>query len=56
METKDLALTIITILIPPLGVALKTGFSGQFLLNLILTVFGFYIIGLIHGLFVVLKT
>nr|WP_137676573.1 YqaE/Pmp3 family membrane protein [Parerythrobacter lutipelagi] len=42
---------ILTILIPPLGVALKHGFGGTALLNLVLTLLG-YIPGLIHGLYV----
>ena len=42
---------IATILIPPLGVAMKHGIGTTFLVNLILTLI-FYIPGLIHGLYV----
>ncbi|AXK43166.1 MULTISPECIES: YqaE/Pmp3 family membrane protein [Erythrobacter] len=42
---------IATILLPPLGVALKHGLGGTTLLNLVLTLLGF-IPGLIHGLYV----
>lgn len=42
---------ILTIIIPPLGVAMKHGLSGTTLLNLVLTLLGF-IPGLIHGLYV----
>ena len=42
---------IATILLPPLGVALKHGVGGTTLLNLVLTLLGF-IPGLIHGLYV----
>ncbi len=55
MEAKDLLIVIATIFVPPLGVGLKVGFSGHFWLNLLLTIFGFYILGIIHGLYVVLK-
>ena len=42
---------IATVLIPPLGVALKHGLGGTFLINLILTLI-LYVAGLIHGLYV----
>ena len=42
---------ILTILIPPLGVAIKHGIGKDFIINLILTLI-FYIPGLIHGLYV----
>ena len=42
---------IATVLVPPLGVALKHGLTGTTLLNLVLTLLGF-IPGLIHGLYV----
>lgn len=55
MDSKDLAILILTVFLPPLGVALKTGFGVQFWLNLALTLFGFYVAGLVHGMYVVLK-
>lgn len=55
MSSEDLVALLSTLLFPPLGVALKTGFGGQFWLNLLLTLFGFYVAGLVHGLFVVLR-
>ena len=42
---------IATILLPPLGVALKHGLGGTTLLNLVLTLLGVSP-GLIHGLYV----
>ncbi|MGB3795274.1 MAG: YqaE/Pmp3 family membrane protein [Alteraurantiacibacter sp.] len=42
---------IATILLPPLGVALKHGIGGTFLINLVLTLI-LYVPGLIHGLYV----
>ncbi|MEL7689488.1 YqaE/Pmp3 family membrane protein [Citromicrobium bathyomarinum] len=42
---------IATILLPPLGVALKHGLGSQFLISLILTPI-FYIPGLIYSLYV----
>ena len=42
---------ILTILVPPLGVAIKHGIGKDFVINLILTLI-FYIPGLIHGLYV----
>jgi len=55
MDSKDLVALIATVLVPPLGVAIKKGLGVQFLVNLALTVFGLYIAGLVHGLYVVLK-
>jgi len=55
MDAKDLLIVAATVFVPPLGVALKLGFTTHFWLNLALTIFGFYIAGLIHGLYVVLK-
>ena len=42
---------IATILLPPLGVALKHGLGGTTLLNVVLTILG-VVPGIIHGLYV----
>lgn len=55
MDAKDLLIVMATIFIPPLGVALKEGFGIHFFVNLFLTIFGFYILGLAHGLYIVLR-
>jgi uncharacterized membrane protein YqaE (UPF0057 family) len=55
MDAKDLMTFIVTLFVPPLGVALKSGFGTHFWVNLALTVFGFYIAGMVHGVYVVLK-
>lgn len=54
LQTNTLLMVIIAILIPPLAVFLKRGLGMAFILNLILTLI-FYLPGLIHALFVVLK-
>jgi len=54
IKDNTLLLVIIAILLPPLAVGLKAGFGGTFVLNLILF-FLFYVPGLIHALYVVLK-
>lgn len=43
---------ILTILFPPLGVFLHTGFSKQLLLSFILT-FLAYFPGLVHGIYII---
>ncbi|MFG0285117.1 MAG: YqaE/Pmp3 family membrane protein [Phycisphaerales bacterium JB039] len=53
-QTNKLLLVIIAILLPPLAVGLKAGFGGHFILNIILWLL-FYIPGLLHALYVVLK-
>jgi len=47
----ELLTLIATILLPPLGVAMKKGLSSDFWINLILTLI-FYVPGLIHGIYV----
>lgn len=55
MDSKDLVALAVTIFVPPVGVAIKTGFGTHFWVNLALTLFGFYLPGLVHGIYVVLK-
>ncbi len=50
---NKLLLIILAILLPPAAVAVHSGISKQFWLNLILTLF-FFIPGVIHALIVVL--
>ena len=40
---------IVSVLFPPVGVLLRVGFGGQFLLNVVLTALG-YFPGLLHAL------
>jgi len=51
---QKLLLVIIAILIPPLAVGLKDGIGIHLILNIILTLL-FYLPGLLHALYVVLK-
>jgi len=53
-DLSPLLLVIIAILLPPLAVGLKAGVGGALILNIILTIF-FYLPGLLHALYVVLK-
>lgn len=50
----DIIRILLAILLPPLGVFLQVGLSGQFWLNVLLTLLG-YIPGIIHALFIILK-
>lgn len=54
MDGRDVIALLLTIIFPPVGVALKVGFGAHFWLNMVLTLFGFYVPGLVHGLWVVL--
>ncbi len=49
---NKLALVILSFLLPPLAVAMKTGIDKTFVLNLILTLI-FWIPGVIHALLVI---
>lgn len=50
---NTILLVIVSILLPPLAVALDEGLSTQFWINVILTILG-WIPGVIHALWVVL--
>lgn len=52
--TSKLLLVIIAILLPPLAVGLKEGVGGQLLLNILLCIF-FWLPGLVHALYIVLR-
>ena len=42
----DVVRIIAAIFLPPLGVFLQVGFGKDFWINLLLTIFGFYILGI----------
>lgn len=50
----DLIRVICAIFLPPLGVFLQTGIGKQFLINILLTLFG-YIPGIVHAVWVIAK-
>ena len=51
----DFVRIIIAIFLPPLGVFLQVGLGKDFWINLLLTIFGFYILGLVHAIWVIAK-
>jgi uncharacterized membrane protein YqaE (UPF0057 family) len=53
-EDKDLLALILAILLPPVGVLIKEGLGVQLIINLLLTLFG-YFPGVIHALYVILR-
>ncbi len=48
----DVFLVLLSIVLPPVGVFLQFGFGLVFVLNLLLTLFG-YVPGIIHALYLV---
>jgi len=46
---------LLSILLPPLGVFLRVGIGAQFWINVLLTIFGFYILGLVHAVYIIAK-
>jgi len=50
----DLFKIIIAVVLPPLGVFLQVGFSGQFFLNILLTLLG-YLPGIIHAVWIIAR-
>lgn len=55
IDGAELLTLLAAVLLPPLGVFLKAGLTSHFWINILLTIFGFYFLGLIHALYVVLK-
>ena len=45
---------ILAILLPPLAVFMDKGVGTQFILNIVLTLVGLWVVGIIHALIVVL--
>jgi uncharacterized membrane protein YqaE (UPF0057 family) len=50
----DLVRLLCAIFLPPLGVFLQVGFSGQFFLNILLTLLG-YVPGIIHAVWIIAR-
>lgn len=48
----DILRTILSVIIPPVGVFLQVGIGLQFWLNILLTLFG-YFPGLIHAIWII---
>jgi uncharacterized membrane protein YqaE (UPF0057 family) len=55
VSQNKILMAIIAILLPPLAVFLVRGMGTPFLLNIVLTLVGFWIIGVVHALIVVLN-
>ncbi|MBB1383314.1 YqaE/Pmp3 family membrane protein [Shewanella sp. SR41-2] len=54
MDSNKLLLVIIAILLPPVAVLLKKGMGKDLLINILLCIF-FFVLGLVHALWVVLQ-
>ena len=52
--TMDILRIIAAVLLPPLGVFLQVGLTGQFFLNILLTLLG-YIPGIIHAIWIIAR-
>jgi len=50
----ELLTVILAIILPPLGVLIKRGLDTQFVINLVLTLFG-WLPGIIHALYIILR-
>ena len=47
--SDPIVISILAVLLPPLAVAMEKGMDQSFLINLLLTIFTFYIGGIIHA-------
>ncbi|WP_017327990.1 YqaE/Pmp3 family membrane protein [Synechococcus sp. PCC 7336] len=54
IKAVDLIRLACAILLPPLGVFLQVGLTGQFWLNVLLTLFG-YIPGIVHAVWIIAR-
>ncbi len=53
-ERGDLIRILLSILLPPLGVALEVGLTKHFWINIILTILG-YIPGIVHAVYIIAR-
>lgn len=54
-ETEnDLIRILLSVLLPPIGVAMEVGITKHFWINVILTLFG-YIPGIVHAIYIIAK-
>lgn len=53
---SNLVKILCAILLPPLGVFFHVGFGKDFWINVLLTIFGLYILGLVHAIWIIAKT
>ena len=53
-EDKDLVAMLLAIFLPPVGVAVKEGLGLQLIINVVLTLMG-YFPGIIHALYIILR-
>ena len=53
-QQNKLLMVILSILLPPLAVFMARGLGTQFAINIVLTLVGFWIVGIIHALVIVL--
>ncbi|XTZ11905.1 MAG: YqaE/Pmp3 family membrane protein [cyanobacterium endosymbiont of Rhopalodia inflata] len=51
----DLIRILCAIFLPPLGVFLQVGLSKDFWINLLLTILGLYILGIVHAVWVIAR-
>jgi uncharacterized membrane protein YqaE (UPF0057 family) len=51
----DLLKILCAVILPPLGVFLEVGLSKHFWINVVLTILGFYIGGIIHAVWVIAR-
>ncbi|KAL1682463.1 hypothetical protein EV122DRAFT_203316 [Schizophyllum commune] len=52
---EDLLFVVLAILLPPVVPLLLKGIGPDLILNLLLTIFGFWILGVIHALWLVYR-
>jgi len=53
-KSGDFIRILLSVLLPPVGVALEVGFKKDFWINVILTLFGF-LPGVIHAVYIIAK-
>lgn len=53
MSSSQVIGLIFSIILPPVGAIIAKASAGQIILNILLTIFGFWILGVIHAAYLV---
>ena len=56
MTNEQLIVVILSIILPPIGAIMAKASGVQIFLNILLTIFGFWILGILHAIYLVMNS
>lgn len=56
MSNLQIIALVCSILLPPLGAIMAKASTGHIILNIFLTIFGFWILGILHAAYLVMSS